>query len=105
MGAKVQVVNHTSRPLKLKVGHQLVFTDLATVEQDTGFKMRVDCSSILGEYLFGVDACGNMLVVSAHDFKDTRSIVVTEVDGTFDVQMVSRTSSGFKNWFKMFWKF
>lgn len=105
MGAKVQIVNHTSRPLKLKVGHQLVFSDLATVEQDTEYKMRVDCSSTFREYLFGVDACGNMLVVSAHDFKDTRSVVVKEVDGAFDVQMVSRSSNGFKNWVKLFWKF
>src|SRR5437868_5922957 len=105
MGAKVQIVNHTSRPLKLKVGNQLVFTDLATVGQDAEYKMKVDCSSTFREYFLGVDACGNMLVVSADEFKDTKSIVVKEVDGTFDVQMVSRSSSGYKNWVNLFWKF
>lgn len=108
--AKVYIVNHTTRPLKLKVGNQLVFTDLATVEQDTEYNLKVDGSSTFREYFLGVDACGNLLVVSAHEFKHTRSVVVKEeVDGSFHVQMVSRharpTGLSWNRVKSSFWKF
>jgi len=73
-----EIVNKTSRSLKLKVGNNLVFTDLTVVQKDSSYKVIVDPNATYQEYLMGKDRNGKPLIISSDDCADNKQITIHE---------------------------
>lgn len=78
--SSTEIINKTKRSLKLKVGNNLVFTDLTTVLKDSSYKVHVDPNATYQEYLMGKDRNGKPLIISSDDCADNKSITVLEDD-------------------------
>lgn len=79
-----EIVNKTSRSLKLKVGNNLVFTDLTVVQKDSSYKVIVDPNATYQEYLMGKDRNGKPLIISSDDCADNKQITIQEdKDGNY----------------------
>lgn len=90
-----EIINKTGKALKLKVGNNLVFTDLTVVQKDCSYRVYVDPNATYQEYLMGKDRNGKPLIISSDDCADNKSITVKEdSDGNFFTEKRSRNSSG-----------
>lgn len=86
-----EVVNHTSKAMKVKVGFNRVFRDLATVEKDGVYKIAVDPNSTYQQFSMGVDAAGKPIIVDSDQLVDNMCITIAESDdGNFQVLKVPR---------------
>lgn len=92
-----EIVNRTTKPLKLKVGNNLVFTDLTVVQKDGSYKVIVDPNATYQEYLMGKDRHGKPVIISSDDCADNKQIIIEEdIAGNFIVVKKSRNSSNSK---------
>jgi len=88
-----EIINKTGRALKLKVGNNLVFTDLTVMQRDCSYRVYVDPNATYQEYLMGKDRNGRPLIISSDDCADNKSITVKEDnDGNFITEKKSRNS-------------
>lgn len=112
-----EIINKTGKALKLKVGNNLVFTDLTVVQRDQSYKVHVDPNATYQEYLMGRDRNGRPLIISSDDCADNKSITILEdEDGNFitekkprtsappQLQSVPSTNKGFNKSSSRFWK-
>jgi hypothetical protein len=89
-----EIVNKTTKPLKLKVGNNLVFTDLTVVLKDHTYKVHVDPNATYQEYLMGKDRHGKPVIISSDDCADNKQIIIQEdKDGNFSVVKKTRNPS------------
>lgn len=89
-----EIVNKTTKALKLKVGNNLVFTDLTVVQKDGSYKVVVDPNATYQEYLMGKDRNGKPVIISSDDCADNKQIIIQEdSNGNFSVVKKSRSSS------------
>jgi hypothetical protein len=89
-----EIINKTGKSLKLKVGNNLVFTDLTVVQKDCSYRVYVDPNATYQEYLMGKDRNGRPLIISSDDCADNKSITVREDnDGNFITEKKSRNST------------
>lgn len=88
-----EIINKTGKALKLKVGNNLVFTDLTIVQKDCSYRVYVDPNATYQEYLMGKDRNGRPLIISSDDCADNKSITVQEDDdGSFTTIKKPRNS-------------
>jgi hypothetical protein len=86
-----QIVNHTSKAMKVEVGFNRVFRDLATVEKDGVYKVTVDPPPTYQLFCMGVDAAGKPLIMDSDQLVDNICITIAEsADGKFQVFKVPR---------------
>ncbi|CAK9867150.1 unnamed protein product [Sphagnum jensenii] len=86
-----EIINHTSNVMKVKVGINRVFRDLATVEKDGVYKISVDPNTTYQQFYLGVHADGKPIVVDSDQLIDNMRITITEsADGKFSVIEVPR---------------
>jgi len=91
MGSYTEIVNRTSKALKLQVGNNRVYREIAIVEKDGVYKISVDPNATYHEFCMGVDAAGKSVIVDSDECVDNKCITITEsVDGKFDVVKVPR---------------
>ncbi|KAH8963720.1 hypothetical protein BDL97_04G028000 [Sphagnum fallax] len=91
MGSYTEIVNRTSKALKLQVGNNRVYREIAIVEKDGVYKISVDPNTTYHEFCMGVDAAGKSVIVDSDECVDNKCITITEsVDGKFDVVKVPR---------------
>lgn len=101
---RTAIVNETAQDLKLKVGNQRHFADLATVRKGGKYTMDMDVNGTYRE--FQLTTAGNTstapatgarnsmkLVLSSDECCDYSCITVKEVDGKFDVHKEPRGRS------------
>lgn len=92
--SSTEIINKTEKSLKLKVGNNLVFTDLTVVPKDCSYKVHVDPNATYQEYLMGKDRNGRPLIISSDDCADNKSITILEdQDGNFNTIKKPRTSA------------
>ncbi|KAG0616246.1 hypothetical protein M758_5G101600 [Ceratodon purpureus] len=89
-----QIVNNTQQVLDMKVGNSLYSVDLARLGSGAKHTMQVDYTDTYQEYkihVLGSDG-SNMaiLVVTSDDCCDYKCIVISEVDGKFDLRKEPR---------------
>ncbi len=86
-----EIINHTSKAMKVKVGFNRVFRDLATVEKDGVYKISVDPNTTYQQFCLGVHADGKPIMVDSDQLIDNMRITITEsADGNFGVVEVPR---------------
>jgi hypothetical protein len=86
-----EIINHTSMVMKVKVGYNRVFRDLATVEKDGVYKISMDPNSTYQQFCLGVHADGKPIMVDSDQLIDNMRITITEsADGKFSVAKVPR---------------
>jgi hypothetical protein len=86
-----EIINHTSNVMKVKVGFNRVFRDLATVEKDGVYKFSMDPNSTYQQFCLGVHADGKPIMVDSDQLIDNMRITITEsADGKFSVVKVPR---------------
>jgi hypothetical protein len=86
-----EVVNRTSKAMKVKVGFNRVFRDLTTVEKDGVYKIAVDPNSTYQQFCMGEDAAGKPIIVDSDQLVDNMCITIAESDGgNFQVLKVPR---------------
>jgi len=86
-----EVVNHTSKAMKVKVGFNHVFRDLTTVEKDGVYRIAVDPNSTYQQFCMGEDAAGKPIIVDSDQLVDNMCITIAESDGgNFQVLKVPR---------------
>jgi hypothetical protein len=86
-----EVVNHTSKAMKVKVGFNHVFRDLTTVEKDGVYRIAVDPNSTYQQFCMGEDVAGKPIIVDSDQLVDNMSITIAESDGgNFQVLKVPR---------------
>ncbi len=86
-----EIINHTSKAMKVKVGFNRVFRDLATVEKDGVYKISVDPNTTYQQFCLGVHADGKPIMVDSDQLIDNMRITITEsADGKFGVVEVPR---------------
>lgn len=104
---RTAIVNETGQDLKVKVGNQLHFADLATVRKGGKYTMDMDMNGTYREFQLtpagatttaratGAEGGRNSmkLVLSSDECCDYSCITVKEVDGKFDVQKEPRGRS------------
>jgi hypothetical protein len=91
--SSTEIINKTGKALKLKVGNNLVFTDLTVVAKDGSYKVHVDPNATYQEYLMGKDRNGRPLIISSDDCADNKSITIVEDDdGNFNTIKKPRTA-------------
>ena len=107
---RTAIVNETGQDLKVKVGNQLHFADLATVRKGGKYTMDMDMNGTYREFQLttatgatstAVSATGAAeigrnsmkLVLSSDECCDYSRITVKEVDGKFDVHKEPRGRS------------
>lgn len=89
-----KIINKTKKALNLKVGNNLVFTDLTVVEKDADYIVRIDPNATYQEYYMGMDRNGNLLIINSDECADNKSITIKEdANGTYVVDKVARRSS------------
>lgn len=76
-----EVVNHTSKAMKVKVGFNHVFRDLTTVEKDGVYRIAVDPNSTYQQFCMGEDAAGKPIIVDSDQLVDNMCITIAESDG------------------------
>jgi hypothetical protein len=77
--------------MKVKVGFNRVFRDLATVEKDGVYKISVDPNTTYQQFCLGVHADGKPIMVDSDQLIDNMCITLTEsADGKFGVVEVPR---------------
>jgi len=92
--SSTEIINKTGKALKLKVGNNLVFTDLTIVQKDCSYKVNVDPNATYQEYLMGKDRNGRPLIISSDDCADNKSITILEdEDGNFTTSKKPRNSA------------
>ncbi|KAG0607477.1 hypothetical protein M758_8G032000 [Ceratodon purpureus] len=92
--SSTEIINKTGKALKLKVGNNLVFTDLTVVPKDSSYKVHVDPNATYQEYLMGKDRNGRPLIISSDDCADNKSITIMEDDdGNFNTIKKPRTTA------------
>ena len=103
---RTAIVNETGQDLKVKVGNQLHFADLATVRKGGKYTMDMDVNGTYREFQLttagttrsaapargAAEECRNSmkLVLSSDECCDNSCITVKEVDGKFDVRKEPR---------------
>jgi flagellar hook assembly protein FlgD len=90
-----KIINRTTKPLKLKVGNNRAFRDIATIQKDGGVhEVSVDPNATYQEYCIAVvDAvAGKQFVVNSDECVDNKSITIVEADSKFDVVKEPRQS-------------
>jgi len=86
-----EIINHTSKAMKVKVGFNRVFRDLATVEKDGVYKISVDPNSTYQQFCLGTYADGKPIMVDSDQLIDNMRITITEsADGNLGVIEVPR---------------
>ncbi len=86
-----EIINHTSNVMKVKVGFNRVFRDLATVEKGGVYKFSMDPNSTYQQFCLGVHADGKPIMVDSDQLIDNMRITITEsADGKFSVVKVPR---------------
>ncbi|KAH8947641.1 hypothetical protein BDL97_11G053200 [Sphagnum fallax] len=88
--ASTQIINHTTKALKVKLGNNRVYTEIATVEKNAAYKVSVDSNATYHEFCMGVDAAGKLIIVNSDDCVDNQEITITEMDGKFNLVKVPR---------------
>ncbi|CAM6051756.1 unnamed protein product [Sphagnum compactum] len=85
-----EIINHTTKALKVKLGNNRVYTEIATVEKDAVYKVSVDSNATYHEFCMGVDAAGKLIIVNSDECVDNQEITITEMDGKFNLVKVPR---------------
>jgi hypothetical protein len=86
-----EIINHTITAMKVKVGFNRVFRDLATVEKDGVYKISVDPNTTYQQFCLGVHADGKPIMVDSDQLIDNMRITLTEsADGNLGVVEVPR---------------
>lgn len=85
-----EIVNHTSKAMKVKVGFNGVHREIGTVVKDGVYEISVDPNGTYQEFCLGVDATGKPIIVNSDECIDNMHITVSEVQGKFDVVKVER---------------
>jgi len=90
-----KIINRTTKRLKLKVGNNRTFRDIATIQKDGGVhEISADPSATYQEYCIAVvDAVeGKQFVVNSDECVDNKSITIVEADSKFNVVKEPRQS-------------
>ena len=91
--SSTKIINKTTKALKLKIGNNLVFTDLTVVEKDDEYTVHIDTNATYQEYYMGMDRNGNLLIINSDECTDNQSITIKEdANGTYVVDKVARNS-------------
>lgn len=91
--SSTKIINKTTKDLRLKVGNNLVFTDLTVVEKDNEYTVHIDTNATYQEYYMGMDRNGNLLIINSDECADNQSITIKEdANGTYVVDKVARGS-------------
>lgn len=85
-----EIINHTTKALKVKLGNNRVYTEIATVEKDAVYKVSVDSNATYHEFCMGADAAGKLIIVNSDECVDNQEITITEMDGKFNLVKVPR---------------
>lgn len=114
--SSTKIINKTTKALKLKVGNNLVFTDLWVVEKNEDYTVHIDTNATYQEYYMGMDRNGNLLIINSDECADNQSITIKEdANGTYVVDKVARGSFAmtanpnragpkrFGSWISKFW--
>jgi hypothetical protein len=88
--AFTQIINHTTKALKVKLGNNRVYTEIATVEENAAYKVSVDSNATYHEFCMSVDAPGKFIIVNSDECVDNQEITITEMDGKFNLVKVPR---------------
>ncbi|CAK9271412.1 unnamed protein product [Sphagnum jensenii] len=72
MGSYTEIVNRTSKALKLQVGNNRVYREIAIVEKDGVYKISVDPNATYHEFCMGVDAAGKSVIVDSDECVDNK---------------------------------
>jgi hypothetical protein len=59
MGSYTEIVNRTSKALKLQVGNNRVYREIAIVEKDGVYKISVDPNATYHEFVWVLTPLGN----------------------------------------------
>lgn len=102
-----QIINHTSKPLDMKVGNCRHFTKVATVDTNKSYTVHSNYDDTYMEYTLGVDNGEGALsvIVSSDECVDHQRIIIREVNGKYDVKMEPRSSHHLTSANKSRWKF
>jgi len=89
-----EFINQTSVPLAMKIGNHRYFTNLATVDKNAKYTVKVDCNDTYREYrLEAVSGPSKYIIVNTDECVDNKRITIKEEGGILRMERLPRASS------------